>query len=147
MGLAIAYQLALEGHRPVLLEADDRLGGMAASFDFSGVAIERYYHFHCLSDRAFFDLLSELDLDDQIRWKETRMGFYLDGRLYAWGSAGSVLRLRRLPLHSRLRYLAHAARCLTLRDWRHLDAIPATTWLKSWLGAKGYALLWSKLFA
>ena len=41
MGLAIAYQLALEGCRPVLLEADDRLGGMAASFDFAGVAIER----------------------------------------------------------------------------------------------------------
>jgi enoyl-CoA hydratase/carnithine racemase len=33
MGLAIAYQLALEGCRPVLLEADDRLGGMAASFE------------------------------------------------------------------------------------------------------------------
>jgi len=37
MGLAIDYQLALEGCRPVLLEADDRPGGMAASFDFAGV--------------------------------------------------------------------------------------------------------------
>jgi protoporphyrinogen oxidase len=48
MGLAIAYQLALEGCRPVLLEADDRLGGMAASFDFAGVPLEHYNHFHCL---------------------------------------------------------------------------------------------------
>ena len=146
MGLAIAYQLALEGQHPVLLEADDRLGGMAASFDFCGTAIERYYHFHCLSDRAFFELLEELGLADQMRWRQTGMGFYLDGRLYPWGSAGSVLSLRRLPLLSRLRYLAHAARCLTLKDWRHLDAIPATQWLHSWLGTKAYDVLWSKLF-
>jgi len=147
MGLAIAYQLALEGCRPVLLEADDRLGGMAASFDFAGVPIERYYHFHCLSDQAFFELLEELNLQSLVRWKQTAMGFFLDGRLYPWGSAGSVLKLRRLPLLSRLRYLIHAARCLTLRDWRHLDGISASEWLRRWLGAKGYELLWAKLFA
>ena len=147
MGLAIAYQLALEGCRPVLLEADDRLGGMAASFDFAGVPIERYYHFHCLSDQAFFELLEELNLSHLVRWKQTAMGFFLDGRLYPWGSAGSVLKLRRLPLLSRLRYLLHAARCLSLRDWRHLDGISATEWLRTWLGPKGYEVLWAKLFA
>jgi protoporphyrinogen oxidase len=147
MGLAIAYQLALEGCRPVLLEADDRLGGMAASFDFAGVPIERYYHFHCLSDQAFFELLEELNLSQLVRWKQTAMGFFLDGRLYPWGSAGSVLKLRRLPLLSRLRYLLHAARCLSLRDWRHLDGISATEWLRTWLGPKGYEVLWAKLFA
>lgn len=147
MGLAIAYQLALEGCRPVVLEADDRLGGMAASFDFAGVPIERYYHFHCLSDTAFFTLLEELNLQQLMRWKQTSMGFYLDGRLYPWGSAGSVLKLRRLPFISRVRYLLHAARCLTLRDWHHLDGIPATQWLRSWLGDKAYEVLWAKLFA
>ena len=147
MGLAIAYQLALEGCHPVLLEADDRLGGMAASFDFAGVAIERYYHFHCLSDTAFFQLLEELKLQSLLRWKQTAMGFFLDGRLYPWGSAGSVLKLRRLPLLSRGRYLLHAARCLSLSDWRHLDGIRATEWLHTWLGHQGYEVLWAKLFA
>ncbi len=147
MGLAVAYQLMLEGCRPVLFEADDRLGGMAASFDFAGISIERYYHFHCLSDKAFFTLLDELGLADQMRWRNTSMGFYLDGRLYPWGSATAVLRLRRLPLLSRIRYLLHAARCLSLRDWRHLDGIKATDWLRSWLGDKAYAVLWQQLFA
>jgi protoporphyrinogen oxidase len=120
---------------------------MAASFDFAGVPIERYYHFHCLSDTAFFTLLDELDLQHLMRWRCTEMGFFIDGRLHRWGSAGSVLKLRRLPLLSRLRYLLHAARCLTLRDWHHLDGLTATVWLKRWLGTKGYELLWSKLFA
>ena len=147
MGLAVAYQLALEGAKPVLLEADDRLGGMAASFQFAGQTLERYYHFHCLSDHAFFQLLEELDLADQLRWKQTSMGFFVNGRLYRWGSAGSVLSFRRLPLLTRVRYLLHAARCLSLRRWQHLDGIRATDWLKRWLGPQGYALLWQKLFA
>jgi protoporphyrinogen oxidase len=147
MGLAVAYQLALEGAKPVLLEADDRLGGMAASFQFAGQTLERYYHFHCLSDHAFFQLLEELDLADQLRWKQTSMGFFVNGRLYRWGSAGSVLSFRRLPLLTRIRYLLHAARCLSLRRWQHLDGIRATDWLKRWLGPQGYALLWQKLFA
>ena len=147
MGLAVAYQLALEGAKPVLLEADDRLGGMAASFPFVGQTLERYYHFHCLSDGAFFELLQELGLADQMRWRHTSMGFFLDGRLYPWGSAGSVLSFRRLPLLTRIRYLLHAARCLSLRSWSHLDGIRATDWLKTWLGPRGYALLWQKLFA
>ena len=34
MGLAAAYQLAKDGHCPVIFEADDRVGGMTACFNF-----------------------------------------------------------------------------------------------------------------
>ena len=55
MGLGVSYQLAQDGFKSVIFEADDRLGGMAASFDFKGINIERYYHFHCLSDKHFLN--------------------------------------------------------------------------------------------
>ena len=147
MGLAVAYELCLQGHAPVLFEADDRLGGMAASFDFDGLQLERYYHFHCLSDHAFFEILEELNLSDQLCWRQTSMGFFFNNRLYPWGSVGSVLSFRHLPLLTRFRYLLHAARCLTIRNWRHLDSVTATRWLRKWLGDRGYQLLWHKLFA
>ena len=147
MGLAVAYELTRLGHQPVLIEADDRLGGMAACFEFAGIQLERYYHFHCLSDTAFFQMLQELGLEDQLQWRTTQMGFYLDGRLHPWGSVGAVLGFRRLPLLTRVRYLLHAARCLTIRDWRALDGTTATRWLRSWLGEQGYQVLWHKLFA
>ncbi len=147
MGLAVAYELTRLGHQPVLIEADDRLGGMAACSDFAGIKLERYYHFHCLSDTDFFEILQELNLAGQLQWRTTRMGFYLDGRLYPWGTVGAVLGFRRLPWFTRVRYLLHAARCLTIRDWRSLDGITATQWLRSWLGQKGYQVLWHKLFA
>lgn len=147
MGLAVAYELTRLGHQPVLIEADDRLGGMAACFSFAGINLERYYHFHCLSDTAFFQVLEELQLIDQLQWRTTRMGFYLDGRLHPWGTVGAVLGFRRLPWLTRVRYLLHAARCLTIRDWRALDGITASRWLRSWLGDQGYQVLWHKLFA
>ena len=147
MGLAVAYELTLNGYKPILFEADDRLGGMAACFDFEGLKIERYYHFHCLSDSAFLKLLDEIGIQNQLIWKQTKMGFYYNNRLYKWGSLSSVIQFPRVPWLSRIRYICHAARCLTIQNWLHLDSITATTWLKRWLGEKGYIVLWEKLFA
>ena len=146
MGLAISYQFSRKGFRTSLIEADDRLGGMAASFDFNGLEIERYYHFHCLSDYAFFDLLKEIDLQDKMNWKYTKMGFFYNGKLYKWGSPLSVLTFDKLSLVVKLRYLFHALRCLTIKDWSNLDDINAIDWLKTWIGRRGFRILWSKLF-
>ncbi len=74
MGLAVAYQLAQDGHQPVVFEADDRIGGMTATFDFAGLNIERYYHFHCISDTDFLQMLEELGISAKMRWLETKMG-------------------------------------------------------------------------
>ena len=57
MGLGAAYQLVKDGRKPIIFEADDRVGGMAACFDFGGLSIERYYHFHAISDHAFLEVL------------------------------------------------------------------------------------------
>src|SRR5689334_4659598 len=84
MGLAAAYQACLEGHEVVTFEAGDRIGGMAASFDFGGMQIERYYHFHCTTDRVFLETIDELGIADAMHWTHTRMGFFYMGKLYDW---------------------------------------------------------------
>ena len=147
MGLAVAYELTLQGYKPVIFEADNRLGGMASCFDFEGLQIERYYHFHCLNDKGFFRILDEIGLKDQLNWKKTKMGFYFKGNLYKWGSLISVIMFSKVSFLTRLRYLLHAARCLTIKDWNHLDNIEAINWLKKWLGDEGYEKLWEKLFS
>ena len=62
MGLAAAYELVKNGHKPIIFEADDRVGGMTACFNFSGTEIERFYHFHCTGDSELISLLDELQL-------------------------------------------------------------------------------------
>lgn len=146
MGLAVTYQLARDGHRPVLFEADDRVGGMTATFDFAGLDIERYYHFHCTSDSAFLEVLEELGLAGKMNWVETRMGFYFQGRVQPWGNPLALLRFSGLSLFAKFRYGLHAFLSTKRADWRALDPLEATSWIRRWVGEEAYRVLWSKLF-
>lgn len=146
MGLAVAYQLAQDGHQPVVFEADDRVGGMTAAFDFSGLSIERYYHFHCISDHAFLTVLDELDLTDKMHWVETKMGYWYQGRLQPWGNPVALLKFKGLSLLAKFRYGLHAFLCTKRKDWKPLDHVEATGWIKRWVGAEAYEVLWRRLF-
>ncbi|MQU21969.1 FAD-dependent oxidoreductase [Pseudomonas helleri] len=146
MGLAVAYQLARDGHQPVVFEADDRVGGMTAAFDFSGLSIERYYHFHCISDHAFLTVLDELGLADRMRWVETKMGYWYQNRLQPWGNPMALLKFRGLSLVAKFRYGLHAFLCTKRNDWRPLDNVEAKGWIRRWVGAEAWEVLWRRLF-
>jgi protoporphyrinogen oxidase len=146
MGLAAAYQLARDGHTPIVFEADDRVGGMSAAFDFDGLSIERYYHFHCTSDSAFFEVLEELSLTDKLHWVETKMGYWYLGQLQPWGNPIALLRFRGLSLAAKIRYGLHAFLATKRSNWRPLDPLEATSWIKRWVGPEAYEVLWRRLF-
>jgi protoporphyrinogen oxidase len=146
MGLAVAYQLARDGHEPVVFEADDRVGGMTAAFDFSGLSIERYYHFHCISDHAFLTMLDELGLAEKMRWVETKMGYWYQEQLQPWGNPVALLKFRGLSLVAKFRYGLHAFLCTRRNDWKPLDHVEATGWIKRWVGEEAYEVLWRRLF-
>jgi protoporphyrinogen oxidase len=146
MGLAVAYQLARDGHTPIIFEADDCVGGMTAAFDFSGLNIERYYHFHCISDHAFLTVLAELNLADQMRWVETRMGYWYQNRLQPWGNPVALLKFKGLSLVAKFRYGLHAFLCTKRNDWKPLDNVEATGWIRRWVGEEAWEVLWRRLF-
>jgi protoporphyrinogen oxidase len=146
MGLAVAYELVRMGHNPVVFEADDRVGGMAAAFDFNGTLIERYYHFHCISDHAFLKVLGELGLADRMHWTETKMGYWYQGKLQSWGNPVALLKFRGLSLGAKIRYGLHAFLATKRTNWKPLDGVEATGWIKRWVGAEAYEVLWRRLF-
>ena len=146
MGLAVAYQLARDGHEPIVFEADDRIGGMTAAFDFNGLSIERYYHFHCISDHDFLRMLDELGIADRMHWVETKMGYWYQDRLQAWGNPIALLKFRGLGWIAKFRYGLHAFLCTRRKDWKPLDHVEATGWIKRWVGAEAYEVLWRRLF-
>ena len=108
MGLATAYYLIKQGYQPEIYEADDRVGGMAAAFDFHGLQIERFYHFHCTSDDAYFDILKDLNLIGKFHWVKTKMGFYYNQSLQDWGNPLALLKFKGLGLIDKVRYGLHA---------------------------------------
>lgn len=146
MGLMAAMRLLEQGHSVDIYERDDRIGGMSASFDFDGLKIERYYHFVCKTDYPLFDLLSNLDLSGKLKWTDTRMGYFYDGKLYKWGSPFALLSFPKLDIVSKVRYALHVTSTKGIQDWTALDKENATAWLRRWLGQKGYDVLWKRTF-
>jgi protoporphyrinogen oxidase len=146
MGLAVAYQLTLDGHQPVLFEADDRVGGMTATFDFGGLEIERYYHFHCISDHAFLNMLEELSISDKMRWTETKMGYWYQDSLQPWGNPVALFKFRGLSFIAKFRYGLHAFLSTKRKNWRPLDKLEASGWIKRWVGDEAWEVLWRRLF-
>lgn len=146
MGLAVAYQLIKDGYCPVVYEADDRVGGMTAAFDFSGLTIERYYHFHCISDKAFLEILRELSIENKMRWVETKMGYWFLCRIQPWGNPIALLRFKGLSLFAKIRYGLHAFLSTKRNNWQPLDKLDAVSWIKKWVGKEAYEILWRRLF-
>lgn len=146
MGLGAAYQLVKDGHKPIVYEADDRVGGMAACFDFGGTSIERYYHFHATSDIAFFEMLGELGLSDKLQWRETKMGYYYQGHVQPWGNPVALLKFKGLSLIAKFRYGLHAFLSTKRDDWRSLDKVEASGWIRRWIGEEAWEILWRRLF-
>ncbi len=146
MGLAVAYQLAKDGHEPVVFEADDRVGGMTATFDFNGIEIERFYHFHCISDHAFLAILDELGIANKMHWVETKMGYWYQNRLQAWGNPMALMSFKGLGWMAKFRYGLHAFLSTKRNNWKPLDHLEASAWIRGWVGSEAYEVLWRRLF-
>jgi len=146
MGLAAAFHLTRAGHEVEVFEADDRPGGMAAHFDLAGLSIERFYHFICRADAPTFALLDDLGIADKLRWRDTSMGQYCDGKLYAWGNPIALAKFPLLDPVSKARYALHMFMLTRRRKWEDLDALHADDWLRDAHGARVWKVLWERLF-
>jgi protoporphyrinogen oxidase len=143
-GIKAAHTLVKAGVEVTLLEGSSVLGGLASSFDVQGVRIERYYHFICKGDDHLVDTLAELGLSHRLRWRDSRMAYFVDGRLYPFLTPVELLRFSPLSLLDRVR--AGAAVKLAQRmkeeDLAEQRAVP---WLKRMFGERAYRVIWDPL--
>ena len=146
-GLALAQELSARGFEVSLFEAAPDLGGLARSFRFGDVTIERYYHFICGDDTGYFRKLRELEREEVLHWQDTKMGYFYNGKLYPFSSALDLLRFDGIGLTGRIRYGLSALYFSLIRDWRRLDRKPAEPWLLSILGREAYEATWYPLLA
>jgi len=146
MGLMAAVDLLDRGHDVTLYERDDRIGGMSANFDFDGLSIERYYHFICKTDYPLFALLERYGLSNSLRWTDTRMGYYYQGKLYKWGTPFALLGFPHLGPISKFRYALHVMYTKGIKDWTALDKEEAGAWIRRWIGQRAYDVMWKDAF-
>jgi len=146
MGLTAAFELLKKGYQVTVYESGDRTGGMSAHFNFGGLDIERYYHFICKPDTPYFRMLRELGLQHTLKWNDTRMGYYYEGKLYNWGNPAALFAFPKLNMLSKFRYALHAFSSTKRCRWQALDHLDAVSWIKKWIGRAAYDVLWKNLF-
>jgi len=145
MGLAAAQRAATLGHDVDVLEADGKVGGMAAHFDFSGLSIERFYHFVCKSDTPTFQLMEELGIADRMRWMETSMAYYTHGAIYRWGDPISLLRFPHLTLVEKIRTGLQMFLTTRAKNFDSIEALTSREWIERGSGKSVYNKLWKRL--
>ena len=145
MGLAAAQRAVTLGHQVDVFEADSKVGGMAAHFDFSGLSIERFYHFVCKSDQPTFDLMDELGIGEKMKWTNTSMAYFTKGKVHKWGDPFALLRFPHLNLIEKFRYGLQVFLTTKAKNFDRIEHLTSRQWIERGAGKSVYNKLWKRL--
>ena len=145
LGMTVAKRLAEAGHRVTLVEAADHLGGLADAWELGDTQWDRHYHVTLLSDHYTRQILSDLDLDDSMKWVVTKTGFYTDGKLYSMSNTWEFLTFSPLSLFSRLRLGFTIFYGSRIKNWKRLEKVSVADWLGRWSGKRTLEKIWIPL--
>jgi protoporphyrinogen oxidase len=146
MGLAIAHFLAKPGINISVLEKDEQIGGLSRSEEIlPGLVWDRYYHVILSTDVDLLDFLDDIGLSLDVQFKQTKTGFFTDGRLHSMSNIKEFLTFKPLSFISKVRLgfgILFAAR---IQKGAPLEKIYAKAWLTRIFGRRNYEKLWDPL--
>ncbi len=144
-GLTAAFYLLQRGAQVTVFEAQSSTGGLAAFHNFGDFCWDRFYHCILTSDSALLKLLQDLELTSELRWRQTRVGFFALGQLYSVSSTTEFLRFPLLSLWDKFRLGLGIVYVCSLRNPRRLEVKPVSRWLIRVFGRKNYDRFWGPL--
>ena len=144
-GLTAAYELQKHGYAVTVLEKYGTWGGQAATVPLLDTRIEYFYHHLFGSDAYILGLMDELGISDQLRWIESKVGWYSDGQIYDLVSPLDLLRFKPLNLFNRIKLGLMYLYLPRINDWRRLERITARDWILRYMGQDIYQRFWGPL--
>lgn len=144
-GLALAQRLGSEGHKVTVFDRADRPGGLATYEDHGPFVFDRYYHVILPSDQHLISFLDDIGLKEQLRWKTTLTGFWVDRELHSVSNSLEFLRFKPLSLWSKFRLALTILYCSRINDWKRLESITVEDFLIRHSGRTTYEKMWKPL--
>ncbi|MEL7265184.1 MAG: NAD(P)/FAD-dependent oxidoreductase [Planctomycetota bacterium] len=145
MGLKQAYDLVRRGQDVTIAEAAPQFGGLTSVWKLDDVTWDRYYHATLMSDTRLRALLEDIDLQDQLRWVTTKTGFYTDGELYSMSDTSEFLKFPPLNIFQKLRLGGTIFYASRIRNWKRLEKLHVSDWLRRWSGNAVFEKIWQPL--
>ena len=145
LGMTLALRLANAGANVTLFESAPEIGGLASVWEINDIIWDRHYHVVLASDRHTRNIIEELGLGDDLRWVETKTGFYTDGKLESMSDTMEFLKFPPLDIISKLRLGATIFYASRVKDWKRLEKITVEEWLTKLSGKRTFEKMWKPL--
>jgi protoporphyrinogen oxidase len=143
MGVCLGYFLSQKGVEVEIFEAAPGLGGLAGPMTLQdGTTIDRFYHTILSSDSHLRQLCADLGIDDQLRFRETKTGFFYKGEIYSMNNVIEFLRFPPLGWIDRFRLGVTVLYAQFIHDWHRLESVSVEKWLVRWGGRRTYENIW-----
>ena len=144
-GLTSAFYLLRAGAEVTIIESRAQLGGLATYFNFGPFCWDKFYHCILTSDQPLLKLIDDLGLTSELRWTETKVGFFADNVLHPMTSSLDFLRFPPLNMWQKLRLGLGVLRVTRIKDGRPLEKYLASEWLTRAFGQMNYQKMWGPL--
>ncbi len=145
LGLTMALRLAQRGHHVVVFERAREAGGLASGFRVGDAWLDKFYHHLFRSDTAAQALIQEIGLGDRLVWPRPRTVTFWQGQVHQLDSPLTLLRFTPLSPVERVRLGAVLAYLRAERNYKRLEGQRAAPWIRRWMGAGPYRVVWGPL--
>ncbi len=145
MGLQIARDLVARGQDVTIAEAAPEFGGLTSAWKLGDVTWDRFYHVTLLSDTRLRVLLDELNLESEMKWVQTKTGFYSGGKLFSMSNTAEFLKFPPLGFIEKLRLGGTIFYASKIKNWRRMEKLTVEKWLRRWSGDGVFEKVWLPL--
>jgi len=145
LGMTLALRLSQKGFKVTIYESAEKVGGLTSSWKMDGVIWDRFYHVILMSDLNTRKILKEIGLENDLRWVETKTGFYSDGKLYSMSNLIEFFKFPPINLIDKFRLGLTIFAASKIKNWQRLENIPVADWLTKWSGKRVFEKIWLPL--
>ena len=147
-GMAAAWDLTRAGHRVIIYESANCVGGLASGFkephwDWS---VEKFYHHWFQTDAHMLGLINELGLSQKVFFPRPYTVLYDNGKWYPFDSIPHALAFPGLGFGlDKIRFGLVGLYLRLTNNWRALEQYTVEDWMRKWAGSRVYEKMWQPL--
>ncbi len=151
LGMTLALRLSQKGDQVTIFESAEKVGGLTSSWEMptgangDKITWDRFYHVILMSDLNTRKILKEIGLENDLRWVETKTGFYSDGKLYSMSNLIEFFKFPPINLIDKFRLGLTIFAASKIKNWQRLENIPVADWLTKWSGKRVFEKIWLPL--
>ena len=149
-GLTLAYYLSKNGHKPVIFEKKENLGGLLGTFNIDGlgkIKLEKNYHHSFTDDKYTLELINNLGIaKDEMEWRRALMSVFIKNKFHSFLIPLDLLKFSHLSVFSKLRLGLFVIFLKIQKNCKKYKNIKASVWIEKYGGKQVWQMIWRPLF-